>query len=270
MEVVKTQKHFIDNKFQRSESGYTDVEVGGRVSVCSKKDFRNAVQAAKGAQAKWQDADAFNRGQILYRMGEMTWGKRQEITGLLVEQGWSIADATQVVEGMVDRFVYYAGFADKYASLLSTLNPVAGNYVNFCRIEALGVCALIDGCEGALDQLVEQLCAMLVAGNAVVVLLTGKSRAFVSLLGEICITGDLPAGVANFVTGEVSKLHAHIGGHYEVAGVGYFHADAEYFRQMQVLGAGNLKRLRKGEPSHPLGLIQDFTEVKAVWQSVAY
>src|SRR5581483_500442 len=77
LEVLKTYKIYIGGQFPRTESGryYVATNKAGEqlANVClsSRKDFRDAVVAARGAFKGWSGRAAFNRGQILYRIAEM-------------------------------------------------------------------------------------------------------------------------------------------------------------------------------------------------------
>src|SRR4051812_49670762 len=81
--VKKTYKLYIGGAFPRSESGRTSLAEGQNVARASRKDLRDAVEAARKAQPGWAGATAYNRGQVLYRMAEMLEGKRGEFEASL-------------------------------------------------------------------------------------------------------------------------------------------------------------------------------------------
>ncbi len=85
LDVRKTYKLLVNGAFPRSESGrsYEVTSAKGaflaNVAQGSRKDVRDAVSAARGAQAKWWNATAYNRGQVLYRLAEMAESRRDEL-----------------------------------------------------------------------------------------------------------------------------------------------------------------------------------------------
>src|SRR6266480_7207397 len=158
--VNKTYKLFIGGAFPRSESGRTYEAQGQNVARGSRKDVRDAVQAARGAQPKWGSATAYNRGQVLYRIAEMMEARVPEFAGL--------CSGSDEVHRAIDRWVWYAGFADKLSQVLGGTNPVAGPYFNFTIPEPTGVVAVLAPDEPALLGLVTRLMPPLVGGNTVV------------------------------------------------------------------------------------------------------
>jgi len=133
--VKKTYKLYIGGAFPRSESGRTYDAEGQNVSRASRKDLRDAIVAARGAQPKWAGATAYNRGQVLYRIAEMMESRTAEFA--------EHAGGTDEVERAIDRWVWYAGFADKLAQTLGSANAVAGPYFNFTVPEPTGVVGIV-------------------------------------------------------------------------------------------------------------------------------
>jgi acyl-CoA reductase-like NAD-dependent aldehyde dehydrogenase len=160
--VRKTYKLFIGGAFPRSESGRTYEAQGQNVARASRKDVRDAVQAARAAQPKWQSATAYNRGQVLYRIAEMMEARLPEFAQL--------CSGEEEVERAIDRWVWYAGFADKLAQVLGSSNPVAGPYFNFTIPEPTGVVGVIAPDDPPLLGLVSRLAPVVTGGNAVVAL----------------------------------------------------------------------------------------------------
>lgn len=149
LNVLKTYKLYIGGQFPRSESGrYFELlnskkQMIANVCLASRKDFRNAVVSARGAQTAWSDKSAFNRGQILYRIAEMLEGRKTQFIEELALQGLNKIKAKKEVELSIDRLVYYAGWCDKYQQLFSSVNPVASSHFNFSIPEAMGVVTVI-------------------------------------------------------------------------------------------------------------------------------
>ena len=135
--VAKTYKIYIGGQFPRTESGrfYPLHDGKGAVTanICrsSRKDFRNAVVAARTAQSAWAASSAYLRGQILYRVAEMLEGRREQFIAELVLQGIANRKAEAEVDATTDRLIYYAGWSDKYQQIFSAVNPVASSHFNF-------------------------------------------------------------------------------------------------------------------------------------------
>ena len=296
LDVQKTYKLFIGGAFPRSESGRCmPVEtVGGTVNVClaSRKDLRDAVEAARGVQAKWAAASAYNRGKVMYRMAEMMEGKRAELAAALdavtlpkakpakgkppsgksAPKAKPILSSIAQVEASIDRLVSFAGWADKYGQVLGCNNPVTGPYYNFTVPEPTGVVAVVAGDALPLLGLIALLAPVICSGNTCVALASEVNPIAAAVLGEVFATSDLPGGVVNILTGQRNELLSHIAGHRDIDGV-YARVEGP---QAQVLRAGvaeNLKRVVVSEPesdvdqdagTHPW-LIEPFVEMKTVW-----
>ena len=184
--VKKTYKLFIGGAFPRSESGRTYEAEGQNVARASRKDVRDAVVAARGAQPKWAAATAYNRGQVLYRVAEMMEARAAEFAAL--------CSGREEVERAIDRWVWYAGFADKLAQVLGWTNPVAGPYFNFTIPEPTGVVAVVAPETPALLGLVSRIAPALVGGNAVVAVASETQPLAAVELAEAIATSDVPAG----------------------------------------------------------------------------
>ena len=113
-------------------------------------------------------ATAYNRGQVLYRIAEMMEARTAEFAEL--------ATGSDEVERAIDRWVWYAGFADKLAQVIGSSNPVAGPYFNFTVPEPTGVVAVVAPEEPPLLGLVSRIAPALVGGNAVVAIASGGAR----------------------------------------------------------------------------------------------
>lgn len=278
LRVPKTIKLFIAGEFPRTESGRTtpvyssqDKSLYAHLCRASRKDFRNAVTAAKSAQASWEKKTAYNRSQILYRMAEMAEGKRAEFSEVLeIAQGYTTQKAQEAVDQVIDAFVYYSGFADKYQQLIGSINPVAGPHHNFTTPEAVGVVAALFEGELHLGSLVAELCAIICSGNTVVALLPEKGAAILAPLSEVFATSDLPKGVVNLLSGSRNELWQQFGNHMEVQSLGYQGTDTQILSELKVLACDNMKRLihipASARGSHlSLERILNYVEHKTVW-----
>jgi acyl-CoA reductase-like NAD-dependent aldehyde dehydrogenase len=258
--VKKTYKLFIGGEFPRSESGRTYEAEGQNVARGSRKDVRDAVRAARGAFPKWAGMTAYNRGQVLYRVAEMMEARRAEFADL--------CSGPKEVERSIDRFVWYAGFADKLAQVLGSSNPVAGPYFNFTVPEPQGVVGILAPDEPALAGLVSRLAPALVGGNAVVAISSESHPLAAIELAEALATADVPGGVVNIVTGLREELAPWLAGHMDVNALDVTGADGEV-AELERLAAENVKRVVRGAADDQSAWeISRFLELKTVWHPI--
>src|SRR5207244_774654 len=255
--VKKTYKLFIGGAFPRSESGRTYEAEGQNVARASRKDVRDAVRIARAAQPKWAAMTAYNRGQVLYRVAEMLEARTREFAELTGDEA--------EVHAAVDRFVGYAGWADKLAQVLGSANPVAGPYFNFTVPEPTGVVGVLVPDEPPLLGLVSRLAPVLVGGNAAVVV-ASESRPLAAIeLAEVLATSDVPGGVVNLLTGFRSELSPVLAAHMDVNALDVTGADGDV-PELERLAADNVKRIVRGsvDVQSPWE-IAGFLELKTVW-----
>src|SRR5438094_1974119 len=187
--VRKTYKLFIGGEFPRSESGRSYEAQLQNVARASRKDVRDAVRAARGALPGWAGRTAYNRGQVLYRAAEMMEARKSDLA--------SVCSGVEEVERAIDRVVWYAGFADKFAQVLGSSNPVAGPYFNFTIPEPTGVVAILAPEEPALAGLVSRVVPALTGGNTVVAVASEAHPLAAIELAEALATSDVPGGAVN-------------------------------------------------------------------------
>ena len=203
--VRRTAKLYLGGQFPRSESGrtYEVVSADGRflahAARASRKDLRDAVVAARGAFAGWAARTAYNRGQILYRVAEIMEGRRAQLEDEVRDSG--AADPADEVSRAIDRWVWYAGWADKIAQVAGSANPVAGPYFNFTVPEPTGVVGIVAPAEPSLLGLVSRIAPVIVSGNVVVAVASERSPLPAVSLAEALATSDVPGGVINILTG---------------------------------------------------------------------
>ena len=262
LRIDKTLKHYVGGKFIRSESGRTmpiqDSE-GRQINVAygSRKDLRDAIKTARGAQPGWAAATAYNRGQVIYRLAEMLESRLQALP--------------EGAEAAIDRIVHHAGWSDKVTAVLSTLNPVAATYVNYSKIRPLGVvCAAPDPADGLLG-LVEAACASALMGNGTVLLVDSQLGEAAAALAEGLATSDFPGGVVNLLTGDQDELLGHAAGHDDVDGLYLAGKAGKRIRKtLEEEGARVMRRLLvvdgATKPATPIEL-QRLAEVQTVWMS---
>ncbi|HVU76297.1 MAG TPA: aldehyde dehydrogenase family protein [Gaiellaceae bacterium] len=258
--MKKTYKLFVGGAFPRSESGRTYEAQGQNVALASRKDVRDAVVAARGAQGKWASATAYNRGQVLYRIAEMMEARVAEFAGL--------CSGKDEVHRAIDRWVWYAGFADKLAQVIGSSNPVAGPYFNFTIPEPTGVVAIVAPDDPPLLGLVSRIAPALTGGNAVVALASETQPLAAVELAEAIATSDVPGGVVNLLTGRRAELAPWLAAHMDVNAIDLTGADG-LRGDLEAAAAENVKRVVIGKPdSQSLYEISRFLELKTVWHPI--
>ena len=279
--VAKTYKLYIDGKFPRSESGrYYALQSDNATllaNVCrgSRKDFRDAVVAARNACGAWSRTSAYLRGQILYRAAEMLEGRAAQFAAELVLQGVAKRRAGAEVTAAIDRLVYYAGWADKYQQVFSTVNPVSTSHFNFSVLEPTGVVAIIAPEASGLLGLVSNVAPAVAGGNTCIVLASQSLPLCAVSFAEVLHASDFPAGVINVITGLKGDLIEPFASHMDVNAVVYGDTDAQAARKIRELAADNVKRvtLRSGVDWNAAAtqgpyFISDTQETKTTWHPV--
>jgi len=281
LEVLKTYKLYIGGQFPRTESGryYIARNASGTqlANVClgSRKDFRDAVVAARGAFSGWSSRAAFNRGQILYRMAELLEGRKGQFMEELMLQDSTKSKAEKEVNLAIDRLIHYAGWCDKYQQLFSSVNPVASSHFNFSVPEPTGVVSIIAPQSNSLIGLVSVIAPVIAGGNTCVVLASETRPLCAVTFAEIINSSDLPAGVVNILTGKPSELASWFVDHMDVNAAVYCEKDAETRKMMREKSAMNLKRVffydkvnwNTDEGQSPY-FIMDTQEIKTTWHPV--
>jgi acyl-CoA reductase-like NAD-dependent aldehyde dehydrogenase len=287
--VTKTPKVYVGGQFIRSESGrvFPVREAGsgkqeggllGNIPQCTRKDLRNAVEAAAKAGPEWAQRTPYNRGQIIYRLGEMLESRSAEMADALVISGAATkAAATKEVTAAVDRLIYYAGWSDKYEQVLGNTNPVAGPFFNFTVAEPMGIIGIIADDEFPLLGLLSQIAPVIVSGNVCVCLASQEYPYPAIVLGELLAVSDLPGGVVNILTGFRKELVPTFATHTHIRGVSAVVSQEEK-KQLQLGAAESIKRVRArkrddeidwtGEKAQSVYEIRDFIEFKTTWHPI--
>jgi acyl-CoA reductase-like NAD-dependent aldehyde dehydrogenase len=262
LEVRKSYKLFIGGEFPRSESGRSYPVADRWMAQASRKDGRDAVRAARGAFEGWSARTAYNRGQILYRVAEIMEGRRDQF----VQEG----AAAHEVGAAIDRWVWYAGWADKVHHVIGTVNPVAGPYFDFTFPEPVGVVVIAAPESPALLGLVSRLAPALVAGNTTVVLASQSDPRSAIALAEALATSDVPPGVVNILTGFKTELLPGLAAHMDVDSIDLTGAPNELLAALETAAAENVKRVVRA--ADPLGQspyeVTAFMEMKTVWHPI--
>ncbi|MBS1651963.1 MAG: aldehyde dehydrogenase family protein [Bacteroidetes bacterium] len=280
LKVLKTYKIFIGGSFPRTESGrYYELKNKNKQSIAnvclsSRKDFRNAVVAARSAFAGWSNKSAFNRSQILYRIAEMLEGRKSQFIEELITQGYTKALAEKEVLCSIDRLIYYAGWCDKYQQIFSSINPVASSHFNFSVLEPMGVVSIIAPENPALLGLISTIAPIIAGGNTCVVLASEQFPLSAITFSEVLATSDLPAGVINILTGTSTELHDHFSSHMDVNAIIYTRENKPEQLKIHENASINVKRCfvwnrnwLDGEQQSPY-FISDLQEVKTTWHPI--
>ena len=280
IEIVKTYKIYIGGKFPRTESGrYYQPEANGKVlgNIClsSRKDFRNAVVAARSAQGGWSVKSAYNRSQILYRIAEILEGRKNQFIEELIQQGSKKAQAEKEVDLSIDRLIYFAGWCDKYTQIFSSVNPVASSHFNFSVPEPTGVVAILAPEESGLLGLISQIAPTIAGGNTCIVLASENKPLCSVTLAEVLSTSDVPGGVINILTGNRKELIPHFAAHMDVNALVYCGDNSAEIKSIHEAAVDNLKRviIRDGgnyvsdKHENPY-LISSLQETKTTWHPI--
>jgi len=286
LEIPKMYKLFIGGKFVRTESErYIEVfNPGKKVKICnisraSRKDVRNAVTAARTGFESWSSKTGYERGQILYRFAEMLEGRKEQfVEEIHASTSISGQECKKEVNKAIDRILYFAGFADKWMQLISSVNPVQEGYFNFSVPEPVGIVGVILPDSLSFLPLVSRILAITCSGNSCVIIVNEKYPLPSLTLSEVIATSDFPSGVINILTGYKSELLSHLAGHFDINAIDYCGGSDSDRKLIKELCSNNVKRF------HELGDIKNwnwfsdkfnenfkeiekFSELKTVWQS---
>ena len=277
--VRKTHKLFVGGAFPRSESGRTyeatnsQGEFLANVAKASRKDARDAVLAARTGFNSWSKATAYNRGQVLYRIAEVMEGRKDQfISDIQDAEAVSAKKAATQTDQAIDRVLWYAGWADKYAQVLGNTNPVSGPFFNFSIPEPTGVVAAVAPQDSSLLGLISVIAPIITSGNSVIVIASTASPIPAITLSECLATSDVIAGNINILTGDPAEIMPSLASHGDVNALDLTGiTDSELQKALQIEAAGTVKRVRSA-PVNPdwratpsLSRLRAFTEVKTVW-----
>lgn len=281
--ITKTPKVYVGGAFIRSESARTFPlkDAAGNffanIPQCTRKDLRNAVEAAAKAGPGWAKRTPYNRGQIIYRLAEMIEARKADIADALAVGGASKSAAAREITATIDRLIYYAGWADKYEQVLGNVNPVASPHFNFTVTEPMGIVGILAPEEAPLLALVSLIAPVITSGNTVVALASTAQPYPAIVLGEMLATSDLPGGVVNLLTGYRKEMvptfatHTHLRA---IAGV----ANAEERKALKLGAAESVKRVKLMKAEEPVDWfsdkaqslyeLRDTLEFKTTWHPI--
>lgn len=281
--ITKTPKVYIGGAFIRSESArtYPLRDTAGNffanIPQCTRKDLRNAVEAAAKAGPGWAKRTPYNRGQIIYRLAEMIEARKADMADALAVGGASKSAAAKEITATIDRLIYYAGWADKYEQVLGNVNPVASPHFNFTVTEPMGIVGVLAPEEAPLLALVSLIAPAITSGNTVVALASTAQPYPAIVLGEMLVTGDLPGGVVNLLTGYRKEMvptfatHTHLRA---IVGV----ANADERKALKLGAAESVKRVKLSKAEEPVDWfsdkaqslyeLRDHLEFKTTWHPI--
>jgi acyl-CoA reductase-like NAD-dependent aldehyde dehydrogenase len=279
--ITKTPKVYVGGVFIRSESArvFSVNDAAGdffaNIPQCTRKDLRNAVEAAAKAGPGWARRTPYNRGQILYRLAEMVEARRQELVDTLVQFGGTKGASLKEVELVIDRLIYYAGWADKYEQVLGNVNAVAAPYFNFTVTEPMGVIGVVAPDSPPLLALISLVAPAIVSGNTVVAVASEKLPYPAILLGEMLATSDLPGGVVNLLTGYRKDLIPTFATHLHLRAI-VGGVDAADRRTLELGAAESIKRTHLvdagtdwfADSAQSVYAIRETLEFKTTWHPV--
>lgn len=281
LQVLKTYKIYIGGQFPRTESGryYVAKNKAGNqlanVCLCSRKDVRDAVSAARNAFGNWSGKAAFNRGQILYRIAEMLEGRKAQFIDELMQQDATKTQAEEEVNVSIDRLIYYAGWCDKFQQISGSINPVASSHFNFSVPEPTGVVSIIAPQQTSLLGLVSVIAPTIAGGNTCIVLASETKPLCAVTFAEVLNSSDVSGGVVNILTGKVSELVKYFADHMDINATIYCETDKENKKLIQEKAALNLKRVvfydnvkwHTSDAETPY-FITDTQEIKTTWHPI--
>lgn len=284
IDVKKTYKTYIGGQFPRSESGHfykvfdDDENLLANACRCTRKDFRDAVKAARGAFGGWSSRSAYNRGQILYRIAEMMEDRREQFMKELGPIGFKTSEAEADINASIDRLIYYAGWTDKYQQVFGSINPVASAHFNFSLLEPTGVVGVLAPENSPLLGLVSVVAPIIAGGNTCVVLASEPYPLPSITFAEVLNSSDVPGGVINILTGLREDLAEHFSTHMDVNALVYTDKlSAEMRKLIDENASLNIKRIIKNtvndwyadEAQSPY-VLTDFQETKTTWHPIGF
>lgn len=281
LNITKTPKCYVGGKFIRSESGRvyaihrSNGEFFANIPLCTRKDLRNAVEAAAKTGPGWAGRSPYNRAQILYRLAEMIEARRSEMQDALILGGSTNKDAKAEVTATIERIVHFAGWADKFEQVLGSVNPVASSHFNFTITEPIGIVGILAPEDSPLLALMTLILPAITAGNSVIAMASKAAPYPAILLGEMLATSDLPGGVVNLLTGERADTLSTFATHEHLRALSAV-ADPDEAKELQQGAAESVKHVVLHDPKtdwfseahdSPYG-IRSLTEAKTVWHPI--
>jgi aldehyde dehydrogenase (NAD+) len=240
--IDRTAKMYVGGKQARPDSGYSSAIYGksgallGHVGLGSRKDVRNAVEAAAGAKA-WSKTTGHLRTQILYYIGENLSARADEFAHRIDAMTGKRGGAAEV-EASIQRLFSAAAWADKYDGQAHGV-PIRG--VALAMKEPVGVIGALCADEAPLLGLVSAMAPALAMGNRVVLAASEPYPLAATDFYQILETSDVPGGVVNILTGSHTELAKPLASHLNLDAMWSF-SSTDLSAEIEAASAGNLKR----------------------------
>ncbi len=245
--IDRTVKLYIGGKQARPDSGYS-IEVRGaygrllgEAPLGNRKDIRNAVEAARKAEA-WAKATAHARAQVLYYIAENLSQRGEEIAGRLAAAVGREQAQVEVRTG-IERIFSYAAWADKYDGAVH--NPPFRN-IAIAMNEPIGTVGIICPAEAPLLGFLSVVMPAIAAGNTAIAVPSEAYPLITGDLYQVFETSDLPDGAVNIVTGRASELLKILAEHDDVDAIWCF-GDEASGATAKALSIGNVKQVFTNE-----------------------
>ena len=273
--IDRTVKLYIGGKQARPDSGYSmevrspDGHLLGEAPLGNRKDIRNAVEAARKAEA-WGKATAHNRAQVLYYCAENLSQRRDEIIRRLTAVVGEKQAAAEIDLG-VERIFSYAAWADKFDGAVH--NPPFRN-IAIAMNEPIGTVGVICPREAPLLGFLSLAMPLLAVGNTVIAIPSEAYPLITAELYQLFDTSDLPGGAVNIVTGYTAQLLKVLAEHDDVDAIWCF-GDEASAAAAKALSTGNLKQVWTNEGreidwfdstlAEGRWFLEHATQVKNIW-----
>jgi acyl-CoA reductase-like NAD-dependent aldehyde dehydrogenase len=225
-----------------------------------------AVAAARTALPGWSATTADERGRMLHGVAERLDERRDRLASdIAAADGIAAGAAAELVDAAVDRWIWYAGWTDKLAGLLGAVHPATGPYVGWSAPRPVGVVGAV--APASLSALVETLAPALAAGCTAVVVVPHERPVAAAALADVLATAELPAGVANVVTGSIGGLATAFSG---ADGLDLTGVPDELVPELSAAAAERGARVLAPPvvDDPPLARLRAWNEVTTVWHSV--
>lgn len=275
--IDRTVKQYIGGKQVRPDSGYSfpvrgaDGQLVGQAPLGSRKDIRNAVEAARAGGAKWSKMTAHGRAQVLYFVAENLEQRREEVERKLARFVGEAQAQIEVRMG-VERCFTYAAWCDKFEG--SVHNPPF-RMVALAMHEAVGVIGVLASDEAPLLGLLSLILPALAMGNAVIAVPSERAATLMGELYQVFDTSDLPGGAVNLIAGRATELGKTLAEHDDVDAVWSFRDEAAA-TLVKTASVGNLKQVWCGAESREVDwfdpaqgegrwYLRHATQVKNIW-----
>ena len=274
--IDRTPKLFIAGKQARPDGAYTRRIVNpggeqvGEAPEGNRKDIRNAVEAAQAAKG-WGRATGHNRAQILYYIAENLSARAGEFASRIdAMTGRGAKAARDEVDASIERLFTYGAWADKFDGAVHSV-PIRG--VAIAMNEPIGVIGIACGDAFPLLGMVSLLAPAMAMGNTAIVIPSQAHPLAATDFYSVLETSDVPAGVANIVTGDRDALAKVLAEHDDVEALWYF-GGRDGVKAVEAASAANMKRTwasweerdwmdpREGEGRE---FLRAATHVKNIW-----